>query len=245
MSPLANSIVPIAPSAMIVVFASRSSRQRALAAPPSARRRSSRPGNAAGSNGSGSTVGLCMTRLVLIVAFLGCSGVRSSVPPRPYNPAPTSLEPGSIDPLEALVIIAAGMAAGTINTIVGSGSLITFPTLLLLGYPPLVANVSNTVGLVPGTISGAIGYRRELHGQRARARPLVIAAGLGGLTGAALLLVLPASAFARIVPVLILAGLRPGGRPAATLELGRRAARPTGARAAGRGRAAARPRAST
>jgi hypothetical protein len=109
-----------------------------------------------------------------------------------------------IDPLEALVIVAAGMAAGTINTIVGSGSLITFPTLLLLGYPPLVANVSNTVGLVPGTISGAIGYRRELHGQRARARPLAIAGGLGGLTGAALLLVLPASAFARIVPVLIL-----------------------------------------
>lgn len=109
-----------------------------------------------------------------------------------------------IDPLEALVIIAAGAAAGTVNTIVGSGSLITFPTLLLLGYPPLVANVSNTVGLAPGTLSGAIGYRRELHGQRSRARPLGIAAGLGGLTGAALLLVLPASSFARIVPVLIL-----------------------------------------
>jgi uncharacterized membrane protein YfcA len=109
-----------------------------------------------------------------------------------------------IDPLEALVIIAAGMAAGTINTIVGSGSLITFPTLLLLGYPPLVANVSNTVGLVPGTISGAIGYRRELHGQRARARPLIVAGAFGGLTGAGLLLVLPPSAFARIVPVLIL-----------------------------------------
>jgi uncharacterized membrane protein YfcA len=109
-----------------------------------------------------------------------------------------------IDPLEALAIIAAGIAAGTINTIVGSGSLITFPTLLLLGYPPLVANVSNTVGLVPGTISGAIGYRRELSGQRARAKPLLIAAGLGGLSGAALLLVLPPSAFARIVPVLIL-----------------------------------------
>ena len=109
-----------------------------------------------------------------------------------------------IDPLDALVIVAAGMAAGTINTIVGSGSLITFPTLLLLGYPPLVANVSNTIGLVPGTISGAIGYRRELHGQRARARPLVVGAGLGGLTGAALLLILPPSAFARIVPILIL-----------------------------------------
>lgn len=109
-----------------------------------------------------------------------------------------------IDPLGALVIVAAGVAAGTINTIVGSGSLITFPTLLLLGYPPLVANVSNTIGLVPGAISGSIGYRRELVGQRARATPLLVAAGLGGLTGACLLLLLPASAFARIVPVLIL-----------------------------------------
>jgi hypothetical protein len=109
-----------------------------------------------------------------------------------------------IDPLEAIVIIAAGMAAGAVNTIVGSGSLITFPTLLLLGYPPIVANVSNTVGLVPGSISGSIGYRRELAGQRSRALPLMIAAGLGGLTGAALLLVLPAAAFERIVPILIL-----------------------------------------
>ena len=109
-----------------------------------------------------------------------------------------------IDPLGALVIVAVGIAAGTINTIVGSGSLITFPTLLLLGYPPLVANVSNTVGLVPGTISGTIAYRRELSGQRARAIPLLVAGALGGLTGAALLLVLPAAAFARIVPVLIL-----------------------------------------
>jgi hypothetical protein len=109
-----------------------------------------------------------------------------------------------IDPLGALVIVLAGVVAGTVNTIVGAGSLITFPTLLLLGYPPLVANVSNTVGLVPGTISGTLGYRRELEGQAPRARPLLLAAGLGGITGAGLLLVLPASAFAAIVPVLIL-----------------------------------------
>ena len=109
-----------------------------------------------------------------------------------------------LDPLGALLIIAVGVIAGTVNTIVGAGSLLTFPTLLFLGYPPLVANVSNTVGLVPGTISGAVGYRRELAGQRVRARPLLIAAALGGVTGACLLLVLPAAAFARIVPVLIL-----------------------------------------
>ena len=110
----------------------------------------------------------------------------------------------SLEPLSALIIVAAGIAAGTINTIVGSGSLVTFPTLLFLGFPPLVANVSNTIGLTPGSISGSIGYRRELAGQGRRARPLVIAAAAGGLTGAVLLLVLPASAFARIVPVLIL-----------------------------------------
>ncbi|MEO8436952.1 MAG: sulfite exporter TauE/SafE family protein [Chloroflexota bacterium] len=109
-----------------------------------------------------------------------------------------------MDPPGAILIIAVGIVAGTVNAIVGAGSLLTFPTLLFLGFPPLVANVSNTIGLVPGTISGAVGYRRELAGQRARAIPLLIAAGLGGITGAGLLLVLPASAFARIVPVLIL-----------------------------------------
>lgn len=109
-----------------------------------------------------------------------------------------------VDPVSAIIIIAAGMAAGTINAIVGSGSLITFPVLLFLGYSPLVANVTNTVGVVPGSISGSFGYRRELSGQGARAKPLLIAAALGGITGAVLLLVLPASAFARIVPILIL-----------------------------------------
>jgi uncharacterized membrane protein YfcA len=109
-----------------------------------------------------------------------------------------------IDLPAAIAIIAAGLAAGTINAIVGSGSLVTFPVLLFLGFPPLVANVTNTIGVVPGSISGSFGYRRELAGQRARAKPLVISAALGGLTGALLLLVLPASAFARIVPILIL-----------------------------------------
>jgi uncharacterized protein len=104
----------------------------------------------------------------------------------------------------ALAILGVGLAAGTINTIVGSGSLITFPTLLALGYAPVVANVSNTVGLVPGSISGAVGYRRELRGQRARITVLGIASAAGGLTGGVLLLVLPASVFRSVVPVLIL-----------------------------------------
>jgi uncharacterized membrane protein YfcA len=109
-----------------------------------------------------------------------------------------------MDVPSALLILLAGVGAGMINAIVGSGSLITFPTLLLLGYPPLVANVSNTVGLVPGSVSAAYGYRRELAGQRSRAIPLCIVAGAGGLTGAYLLLTLPASAFETIVPALIL-----------------------------------------
>ncbi|MGA2512534.1 MAG: sulfite exporter TauE/SafE family protein [Candidatus Limnocylindrales bacterium] len=109
-------------------------------------------------------------------------------------------------PFEACAIFAAGLAAGTINTIVGSGSLITFPTLLAFGYAPLDANVSNTVGLVPGSLSGAVGYRRELAGQRPRAIRLGLASGAGGLTGAVLLLAFP-GAFAAIVPVLIAVAL--------------------------------------
>ena len=70
--------------------------------------------------------------------------------------------------LEAVAVLLAGAAAGTINTVVGSGTLITFPTLLALGVPPVTANVSNTIGLVPGSVSGAIGYRRELEGQLPR-----------------------------------------------------------------------------
>lgn len=105
--------------------------------------------------------------------------------------------------LEALAIFGAGTAAGTINAIVGSGSLITFPVLLAFGFSPVVANVSNTVGLVPGAVSGAYGYRRELAGQGRRLLRFGIVASLGGLTGAVLLLVLPASAFKTIVPILI------------------------------------------
>ncbi|MBV9416939.1 MAG: TSUP family transporter, partial [Solirubrobacterales bacterium] len=75
----------------------------------------------------------------------------------------------------ALEIFGAGIVAGTINTVVGSGTLFTFPVLLAIGYAPVTANVSNTVGLVPGSVAGAIGYRRELAGQRARAIRFAIA----------------------------------------------------------------------
>jgi uncharacterized protein len=104
---------------------------------------------------------------------------------------------------EIIGIALAGVGAGMINTVVGSGTLITFPVLLAFGYAPVTANVSNTIGLVPGSVSGAFGYRRELVGQRARVLRLGSMSVLGGITGAVLLLVLPASAFKAIVPVFI------------------------------------------
>jgi uncharacterized membrane protein YfcA len=105
--------------------------------------------------------------------------------------------------LHYLAIFAAGMAAGTINTIVGSGSLITFPTLLALGYPPVTANISNSLGLVPGGLSGSWGYRRELSTQKRALKILLPCSLAGGISGALLLLVLPAAAFSAIVPVLV------------------------------------------
>ncbi|WP_028652186.1 sulfite exporter TauE/SafE family protein [Nocardioides halotolerans] len=109
--------------------------------------------------------------------------------------------------LEAIAIGLAGLAAGTINTVVGSGTLITFPTLLAFGVPPVTANVSNTIGLVPGSVSGVVGYRRELTGQRSRVLRIGVASLLGGVLGAVLLLVLPEGAFSAIVPVLVGLGI--------------------------------------
>lgn len=109
--------------------------------------------------------------------------------------------------LEMAAVLLAGVAAGTINTVVGSGTLITFPTLLAFGVPPVTANVSNAIGLVPGSLSGAVGYRRELVGQRSRILRLVPATLLGAALGAVLLLWLPPGAFEAIVPALILLGL--------------------------------------
>ena len=105
--------------------------------------------------------------------------------------------------LEIIAIAVAGAAAGAINTIVGSGSLVTFPVLVALGYPPVIANVTNTVGLVPGSVAGAYGYRRELAGQKNRITRLGVASLLGAIVGAMLLLMLPASVFDSVVPVII------------------------------------------
>lgn len=106
----------------------------------------------------------------------------------------------------ALVALA-GMGAGIINTIVGSGTLITFPTLVAFGVPPVTATMSNALGLIPGGITGSLGYRRELVGQRRRLIALAPASFVGALTGAYLLLHLPEDAFITIVPILLVIAL--------------------------------------
>ena len=116
---------------------------------------------------------------------------------------------------EMLAVAAAGLAAGGINAVVGSGTLVTFPVLLAVGLPPVTATISNSLGLVAGNLTGAIGYRRELSGQRHLLLRLLPASVLGALTGAFLLLHLPAETFEAIVPVLIgLAVVLVAGQPA-------------------------------
>ncbi|HVA21043.1 MAG TPA: sulfite exporter TauE/SafE family protein [Candidatus Micrarchaeia archaeon] len=137
----------------------------------------------------------------------------------------------------ALLLVGTGLVAGAANAVVGSGSLATFPALLAVGLSPVVANATNTVGLVLGSVSGVVGYRRELRGQQDRIRRLALPAVAGGAAGAVLLLVLPGAVFRVVVPVLIalavvLVLLQP--------RLARRAhrrpppARPPGGRAGGR-----------
>ena len=106
----------------------------------------------------------------------------------------------------ALAIFAAAVAAGGINAVVGSGSLITFPTLLAFGFAPVVANVSNNVGIIPGNITASVGYRAELAGQRGRLWRLGIASLAGAAAGSAALLALPPGVFKLVVPALIIVG---------------------------------------
>lgn len=111
-------------------------------------------------------------------------------------------------PIEWAIIAVAGLWSGLINSIVGSGTLVTFPTLLWLGVPPLTANVSNNIGLVPGAITAMLGTRDEHHAAvRTFVRRLLPASILGSVVGAALLLLLPEGAFAAVAPFLVLVGV--------------------------------------
>ena len=108
-----------------------------------------------------------------------------------------------MEPTQAALLAGAGLVAGTVNTIAGAGSLLTFPTLLAAGLSPLAANVTNCLGVIPGSASGAYGMREELRGQREVLVRLSLWACLGSFVGAVLLLALPGSAFDRVVPVLV------------------------------------------
>lgn len=109
--------------------------------------------------------------------------------------------------LDFLLVLVAGVAAGTINVVVGSGTLVTFPVLVALGVEPVVATMSNAVGLVPGNLAGAWGYRRELVGQGHLLKRLLPASVLGSVVGAFLLLHLPAETFRAVVPALVVLAL--------------------------------------
>lgn len=104
-------------------------------------------------------------------------------------------------------ITAAGFAAGFVNSIVGSGTLISFPTLVGVGYASQIANITNNTGLVPGSFSAVAAQRRELTGQRHRLMRLVPASAIGAAVGALLLFALPGRYFSHIVPFLILLGV--------------------------------------
>jgi uncharacterized membrane protein YfcA len=103
------------------------------------------------------------------------------------------------------LLAAAAALAGAVNAVAGGGSLISFPALLVVGYPAVTANITNTVALCPGYLGGTIGYRRELEGQRGRAIALGLTSAVGAVAGSYLLLVSSPEVFERIVPFLILA----------------------------------------
>ena len=107
--------------------------------------------------------------------------------------------------LPGLILILAGFISGAINAAAGGGSLVSFPALLAIGYPPLTANVTNNVAAVPGYVGGAWSYREGLEGQGKRIGPLVAASVVGSSIGVGLLLVSSQGAFQRVVPFLVLA----------------------------------------
>lgn len=137
--------------------------------------------------------------------------------------------------VELVSIALAGVAAGMVNAVVGSGTLITFPVLLAFGFSPVVANISNNIGLVPGGVTATLGYREELAGQGRRIRLLAPMSLVGAVAGALLLLSLPAAAFATIVPVLLgIALILVVAQPRMQSALAAR--RATNPRSSGRGR---------
>lgn len=108
---------------------------------------------------------------------------------------------------QVLIVLLAGFWAGTINAVVGSGTLVTFPVLLSVGFPPVTAQISNAMGLVAAGVSGTWGYRRELHQSKEVFPVLTMASLLGGVLGSVLLITLPEKIFGYVAPVLIVVAL--------------------------------------
>ncbi|ASE10516.1 sulfite exporter TauE/SafE family protein [Kocuria rhizophila] len=108
---------------------------------------------------------------------------------------------------QVLLILVAGLWAGTINTIVGSGTLVTFPVLVTMGVPPVTASMSNAMGLIAGNLTGAWSYRSELRGLRRTLLKLLPCSVAGGVIGAVLLLHLPEEVFEVVAPALIVVAL--------------------------------------
>ncbi|MDQ3337618.1 MAG: sulfite exporter TauE/SafE family protein [Myxococcota bacterium] len=106
--------------------------------------------------------------------------------------------------IEYVYVALAAVAAGAINAVAGGGSLITFPTLVAVGLPPVIASITNTVALCPGYLGATISQRRDLVGQRKRALMLLPVGALGGIAGAYLLLHTDPRAFDFAVPFLLL-----------------------------------------
>ncbi|HWS58907.1 MAG TPA: sulfite exporter TauE/SafE family protein [Actinotalea sp.] len=132
-----------------------------------------------------------------------------------------------MDTVQLALVLGAGVLAGTVNTVVGAGTLLTFPLLVALGVPPLTANVSNTVGLVPGSVTGAWGFRRELSGTWHAVGRMAVLSAIGGLTGALLLLAAPAETFGAVVPwLLVVAAGLAAAQPRVAAWVRRRAADP-------------------
>jgi uncharacterized protein len=131
-----------------------------------------------------------------------------------------------LTPLDLVAIAVAGVAAGAVNTIAGAGSLLTFPLLIALGLPPLSANVTNDLGVIPGNVSGAVALREELVGQTPRLRSLLPIAGVGSLVGAVLLLSFPARTFEQVAPFLLLVASAVTAAQPALARLAQRSTRP-------------------
>jgi len=110
----------------------------------------------------------------------------------------------SSSPVALAFLLVAGLLGGAVNAVAGGGSLLVFPALLAVGFPPLAANVTNSVAQWPGYLGIAVGARKDLRGQRRR---ILFTSGvgvLGAAVGSALLLVLPGAVFNTVVPVLVL-----------------------------------------